>query len=879
MSKKWQRNKAWEDQHLVGPLAPIRIVLRTFSSIPLAVVLLLLISAYATLASVPVGLLARIPTLLIDAALYVALLAVPILPTLYLTRRALKDKNAPARFLAMFAVVVLLGAGMTLVWAQLIWPHLKYHTSDGSGFMLFRGVVEGYRSTTLRRLPGLEMTEPQFYAWWPLRVVLLLFVVNMVVATVRRIEFTFKNLGVLSVHTGIVIMALGSVFYQRFKLEGDTLLPAGTNGMPGPAQRAFYDREDVALYVAQARTPNAQPQFEQRPLIGLPRFNAYGLTAGLPEDGQLLSRSLSRQIDLNDNGRTLDLTVPDGAGGQVDPDVRFRVLGFSPYATLDDDWYQSQPPASGPANPYRLIDLYFTRSATEGEPPPGQPIFKFPFFLGEPANRIRANELMAVEFTKGMSQRRWDDLSTDLRGRFEHALIIEIPELGYRRVLPVREGNQMTLDDTGWSLTIEQLAPEPPFPIITPGYENATSSVAVVNLTRRAQGDAPARAFSRWVFHRFPELNQDLTPSPSGRPVRSDPDPQIRLAYIDASKLQLYLDEHETDSGVVTRAIVRQPTGEVRVVDALSDGWLMDLIPNDQSDRLDMRLTDAWAHAQRVSRPIPTPEIEQDKSLVGSYANAFIAVEVSLPATPTRAAWSRVVWLPFSQYVTLQTDKRTKVTLPDGRNIMLVFGRYQRALPGFELALVDFEMIAYDHRGAPRDYQSIVRVMPNAFYAGPKPEFETYEHVVKLNNPLRAPFHWNPEKSWIANTLTRLRAGMDPNQFKLSQSGWDRGGWQQSQQLVDQGVLDKPRANFTILGVGNNPGIHIIAFGSILMSVGIPWAFYFKPYLVKREKRRLAAQHAGKAPAPKTDQATAQTQAAPAADAPAQEARTKEAAT
>jgi hypothetical protein len=61
--------------------------------------------------------------------------------------------------------------------------------------------------------------------------------------------------------------------------------------------------------------------------------------------------------------------------------------------------------------------------------------------------------------------------------------------------------------------------------------------------------------------------------------------------------------------------------------------------------------------------------------------------------------------------------------------------------------------------------------------------------------------------------------------------------------MVDQGMLDEPRASFTILGVGNNPGIHIIAFGSVLMSLGIPWAFYLKPYLVRREKRRLAELH------------------------------------
>ena len=58
--------------------------------------------------------------------------------------------------------------------------------------------------------------------------------------------------------------------------------------------------------------------------------------------------------------------------------------------------------------------------------------------------------------------------------------------------------------------------------------------------------------------------------------------------------------------------------------------------------------------------------------------------------------------------------------------------------------------------------------------------------------------------------------------------------------------------SFTILGVGNNPGIHVIAFGSILMGVGIPWAFYVKPWLVRREKERLAeAVRSGKIQTPR----------------------------
>jgi hypothetical protein len=62
--------------------------------------------------------------------------------------------------------------------------------------------------------------------------------------------------------------------------------------------------------------------------------------------------------------------------------------------------------------------------------------------------------------------------------------------------------------------------------------------------------------------------------------------------------------------------------------------------------------------------------------------------------------------------------------------------------------------------------------------------------------------------------------------------------------------LPRPFAQFTILGVGNNPGIHIIALGGILMVLGIPWAFYVKPALLRR--RKLAIQRelmaAGKIP-------------------------------
>jgi hypothetical protein len=234
-----------------------------------------------------------------------------------------------------------------------------------------------------------------------------------------------------------------------------------------------------------------------------------------------------------------------------------------------------------------------------------------------------------------------------------------------------------------------------------------------------------------------------------------------------------------------------------------------------------------------VSRPNPVAERDQDKQMVGNHKKAMLAVEVT-SVDPKFAEWKRVVWIPFSQYMGMGMDENRYVETPDGRRVTLAFGRLMHKFPEFEIRLVDFQMISYDHRGAPRDYQSIVRVMPTA------DTFEGYQHVTKLNEPLRAPFLWDAERrNWVSNLFGHLTSNLSPAQFKLSQAGWDQGGWQQTQQQADAGLIKSPFAKFTILGVGNNPGIHVIAFGAILMGIGIPWAFYVKPWLVQREKKRL----------------------------------------
>lgn len=73
----------------------------------------------------------------------------------------------------------------------------------------------------LRQAPGLEMTEFEWFHWWPFNLLIALICLNLIVATIRRIPLTVINLGVWMIHSGIIILAAGSVVYFSTKLEGD----------------------------------------------------------------------------------------------------------------------------------------------------------------------------------------------------------------------------------------------------------------------------------------------------------------------------------------------------------------------------------------------------------------------------------------------------------------------------------------------------------------------------------------------------------------------------------------------------------------------------------------------------------------------------------
>ncbi len=823
MSRKWQQVKRWDDEHLTGALLPVNWVLRLFSSVLFGVGLLVVVAIYGALASLPVGLLITGLTWTIYGLTLVGCMALVGGGAMALAARLSRSGERGWRFFFIVMAMIIGGLVAIVGWYHLAWPHLRYDSINSEGFRVFGAVADEYADVTIRRLPFFEMTELEFYSWWPLRIVLVMFVITMIVSTVRRIAFNLPNLGVLTVHTGIILLGLGSIYYGAMKLEGDVLLLAGSpgrDGMPteGPPQGGFYDRIKVALWVNQGRG------WDQRLVRGVPRYNAYNLNAGLGESA-LEAAEVIRPIE-EGQSRSLAVSVPPSRSGVTDGDIQYRIVGYAPYAEQQTDWVSVPPPKSGPANPLRFVELY-SRVPVAGLPGDDtRPMFRFFFVPGQPRLRLAQIPMFVVDYRMGLDEASWREFTAPAPAEARHALAITMPGEDGPTVIPIEEGR--TFEWRGLSYEVEQLLPEPPFPIITEGFENTTSSVAIVRIT---EGD---EVRSRWIYSRFPEISQDLLEGEQegGMPNRSGADEDlVRIRYLDLTGLHVVIDEREDG---LARVAVREPGNTVRVIEDVAKGQRFSVL-----DAIDLKRSGSWDHAEEVKRPVPVPEIEREGEFIGTHDRAMVAVEITVPATPEAPEYKRVVWLEFLKYLNIGQREATRVELPDGRSVRLAFGRARRVLPGFQVRMVDFEMVAYDHRGAPRDYRSTVRVEP----IGGVEWFQPYVRKTQLNAPLRAPFVWSDERNAFMNTLGFVGSRLDPAQFKFAQAGWDAQGWEETQVRADLGEIPGPYAQFTILLVGNNPGIHVIALGGVLMGIGTPWAFYIKPWMLKRRKAKVLAEH------------------------------------
>jgi len=843
MSAKYKRIRQ-TDESLP---APLRWLTRAFSSITLSVTLLCMVAAYGVLGSLPVYFMA------IGAAWLVVVVVV--MGTMI--AGCVQISRDPKRSKRSKTVICLLGlagaVGMTIGVCGAVY-----------GWIDAMPVFLKHKATIIYRLPAIEMNETEFFGWWPLQLILLLFVVNLIWATIRRIEFSIPRLGVLTVHTGIVVTALGSVFYSQLKVEGDMFIVR--SDLPGGRSVSFfYDRKMPAMFVSVDSTPAMQFALPE-----LPRYNDYAA-------GEL----------------AIKLHEKPGFVDRFSKDLRITIPGFYAYAEFEQMWVESPPPPpeSSPKSSPEVPSEVSSKSAPEVSPPrkvqthgaglgtslqtyrkpssldptklptvqqkppaagqklPGTaalvvamgdaeapsdgPRFTMP--ADRPAERMIEDDRFAVEYLHAPSRQRLMDLMAQTPVNAKHALLVEVPSQNYRGVVAIEPGLSFDVGETGYAITVEEIGPYE-LPFVTEGYRGAADTHARLSITR----PGPSKPIQRYALHRYPERSQDFVEG-----QRGDPALDIRTVYLDQSKIQVHLitappptasagevpaiesaNAHAEGLWVLLRVAGIKP-----IFSPLTEGKMP--LVNPSRANAWMHVVDRLEHAVEVQQPRITAKALRDPKIEGTYEKAIVQVRVEVDLRDedfklTGETFSQTVMLRQMPYLEQRGGEMQPATVvvPGYGTVEIAFGRRRQNLP-FAVAMTDFEMTPYPGSTIPRDFQSdllIYRVDEDGLAAGAPDRFSP-----RLNNPATV---------YSPHTSLQLR------RIKLSQAGWDPGDPNTSAAMKkrrdDNGRLINQQ-RFTILGVGNNVGIRVIALGGILVAIGIPWAFYVKPWMIKRKAKKFNA--------------------------------------
>ncbi|MEM8876218.1 MAG: hypothetical protein AAGD32_18390 [Planctomycetota bacterium] len=207
---------------------------------------------------------------------------------------------------------------------------------------------------------------------------------------------------------------------------------------------------------------------------------------------------------------------------------------------------------------------------------------------------------------------------------------------------------------------------------------------------------------------------------------------------------------------------------------------------------------------RRTDRIVIVPPEQRERD--AGRAGAFQVVQVRVAS----GDFETTVVVPFMQFVYEYGWTGPVVDIPGASQpIRIQMGNYARPMP-VAVALEKFEAVPYPGGIAQagftmRDFRSTLDIVQPA-------TGEITEGVASMNSPVYVRDESIPliGQSWL-----------------LYQASWNP---------EDQ--------TYTVLGVGNRPGVYTMIIGSVLMFIGLMWAFYLKPVLIRRAKQAALAKHA-----------------------------------
>ena len=722
------------------------------------------------------------------------------------------------------------------IWLGIFWiAAIVVYAAVGSAVPIFR--------------QEFELTEFQYFNHWLFVTMIGLFCLSLVVTTLRRIKFNIRNLGVLTVHTGLLLLCAGSVVYFGRKVEGDVWLDA-------PAVRVISvdrfrndpERAVVGQFVArEGKTwETTMPALGGRHRVQVTSVSHQGLTT---------AQRVTLKAKVGDGPEQtieLDQSREGGAFAKLGDKL---ALALAP-ANIADSFYDETTP----------ILAIESRGHTETFEIPGLPYYKERFIpMDEPVVDIGGK---VVESDRQLALRPFE--------YWQMPIALSDPQRAMSSDWPV----EITID--GY-LPYAKLEPRP-----VPGGERAMP-IARMGLGLASSGPA----ISDWVIPQMPDrsmiempggpmaefrwidaekdIDAEWTRSLAGRHVLEVivKDKNVRQTFdvsegqtikVEGTDYALTIEQLQPSWPLMSAGFqnARTPIALVWVEgpnqkfqrsvldrypalnqDRDRQGQRIDLAKAIVDDNIELRYFDASRDrfvvvagqvlsptlihtapgGKRTVKPLAASATEKSESGSTLVWNDYIvnprfetqavvipernrrpfgtvrrgesAIRVHLRST--KGDWERHVWVPFSLYNTMHdgTAPTAVADVPELGELRFIYGRAIRPLPA-RLTLEWLQTDFYPGRQQPSGWASHIR----------KQDFDS-NAVVR-------------DKAWLNNTA---RAG-EWTLFQ-SQAAGDHESW-------------------TVLGVGNRQGVLTMLAGCILITLGMIYAFCVKPILIRRRKQEFA---------------------------------------
>ena len=657
------------------------------------------------------------------------------------------------------------------------------------------------RSTGLDQVPGFrewfDKTDLEFFNSWPLKTLMALLVVNLMVVTWRKIPLTPPRYGVWCIHAGIITLILGASIHYSRKVEGRVRLFADPSVGPATVD-SYYDKDERALYVRTGRDTPAM-----FPLPTLPRFQQYSEADGTAE-------SLTRRAGLHDLRPAVTAVNQDNQRVAINvaemvypPNEKpaaamtVDVVGYYPYATVSTSFDQTDPAShvtgvelsmGDPADPRTAMDWYVVGS--------------------DPRYATDTQHLMDIAQVSGEP-----NVTASVATAAEQLFHLDVTTAGGKVPTSTYVKIGQTLDVDGYAVKV--IRHDPSWSLFGTGQPAKMLEMMVTTPARQT--------FRRMVLEGKPTQTDFVLGAadagPMGKRQKEPLDKGLVIAFRVEDPFHLLPGENAVKHTLLT------PTGSTELTDVEASYDAPAVVRHHPDGKGEIALAmpaaemppgaEAEAHgAIHVQierhdhlkpvdsvRVVPPNRRDENADENGDFQVAKLRVRLG--------DWSREVVVPFSPAAgeKLRQDgwRGGYVQLPGAiAPLQFQLGNTRRPLP-VAMTLKEFRAVPY--AGAADG--------PNAMY-------RDYRSTVTLGGA-------------DDETMTETASLNQPIYF-------DGGRWLFFQASYDPNLPH----TWTMLGVGNRPAVRVMFTGCVMIVVGLMYAFYAKPVIIRRMKERALAAHAGR---------------------------------